>query len=146
MANDEAIAVQDVLTISTVECVDGPCNAGQFLLFFGYRYTLKDAVVTTANCAGLVLRKMRILGYDYQVNIHIASDPVNCVLNLLPEQGRGSLNDCVAHTMTNQNLNGNLGVGFRFVGQVNDRARDSVRHLIRVAGIYFFKHIGPPNV
>ena len=49
----------------------------------------------------------------------------------------------MADAMTNENLYSNLGVNLRIVCDVHYGTGNSVRHLIGMGGIYFFKHNYP---
>lgn len=115
-------------------------NSRECFLLLGHRHTLKDTVVAAADGIFLVTSKMGILGNDDNIVGNTARDTDDGFCHIHIFNGSGSFDDGMADTVTKQNLDRNLGVILYFVCQVNDRPGNSVRHLIGMGGIYFFKH------
>ena len=110
------------------------------LLLIGHRYTLENTVIAAADGIFLITSKMGILGNNHQVNFQVSGDSLHGGSNLISvDGGRGFRND-MADAMTDENLHSDPGVNLSVVCDVHYGTSNSVRHLIGVGGINFFKH------
>ena len=148
LADNQTTAVDDVLAVGLVTGVNAPGDAGELSLLRGHRRALEDPVVAASDRAFLVLREVRVLRDLVVVQHHLAGDPVHRLSDLGSVELDGSLRDDVAGAVPDQHLDGDLRVRLLLVGQVDQRAGDPVGHLVRVAGVDFFKHfaLSPLNL
>ncbi|MPN46593.1 hypothetical protein SDC9_194184 [bioreactor metagenome] len=109
-------------------------------LFFGYRYSLEDAVVSATDLACLVFSKMRILRNFHIIHFHITGYSYNRFTDNLRVQSFGCFADNVTHSVTDKHLNGNLRILVLHIAEIDNGPCNSVRHLIRMARVHFFIH------
>ena len=83
---------------------------------------------------------MDILWNLHIIHREVACNAVNGGGYISPIQRNGGFGNDVAYTVTNQDFYRNAGIFGFLVCQIHQGTGDSVRHLIRVARIYFFKH------
>ena len=106
----------------------------------GHGHSPEDAVISAADAVCLVVGKVTVLRHFRIVHGEISGNAANGGGYIYFVQWSGSFRNDVAHTVTNKDFHRNVGICFFSVCQVNERTGNSVCHLIRVAGIYFFKH------
>ena len=140
LTENEPVAVQNVLPIIGIHGENIPCDLRQRFLFLGHGHSLEDAVIAAADTVCLVIGEVTVLRYFHIVHSEISCNAVNGGSDICLVQHDGSFRNDMAHAVTDEDFYGNTGIGFFSVCQVNNRTGNSVRHLIRVAGIYFFKH------
>ena len=140
LADDEVIAVQNVLSIKWINAVQLFGDIGELLLLFGERYTFEDAVVTAADTVFLIAGEMLVLGILFVVHTHIAGDAMNSSSDIPAVQLYRGLGDDMASAVTDEDFDRNGGVLFLSVCHVHKGTGDTVSHLVRVARIHFFVH------
>lgn len=128
LADDEVIAVQNVLSIKWINAVKLLGNVGELLLLFGERCTFEDAVVTAADAVLLIAEEMLVLGILFVVHTHISRDAVNSVPNLPAVQPDGRFGDDMASAVTDEDFDRNGGVLFLSVCHVHKGTGDTVSH------------------
>ena len=112
----------------------------ELFLLHGYGHSLEDAVIAAADSVCLVVGKVSVLRHFYIVHGEISGNAVNGSGDICLIQHNGGFRNDVAHTVADEDFHGNAGIFCFLVCQVNERTGNSVRHLIRVARIDFFKH------
>ena len=140
LTENEPVAVQDILAVIRIHGENVPCDLRQLFLFLGHRHSLEDTIVTTADTICLIVGEMTVLRHFCIVHSEVSSNAVNSGGDICFVQSNGSFRNDVAHAVTDEDFHSNTRIFCFLVCQVDKRTGDSVRHLIRVARIYFFKH------
>lgn len=83
---------------------------------------------------------MTVLRHFHIVHGEISGNAVDGGGDIRLVQHDGNFRNNVAHAVTDEDFHSDAGIRFFSVCQVDKRPGNSVRHLVRVAGIYFFKH------
>ena len=144
LADDETVTVQDILAVTAVNPVKKYSDVLQLSLFLCDRHSFEDAVVTAAYSVFLVIRKVSVLQHFYIIYDKVPGDTANRRFHIFRREMYRCLRNDMAHAVTEQDFHGNPRVFFLPVCQINESARNSVRHFVRVGGVYFFKHIDIP--
>ena len=141
LADDQTTVGEDVLAVSRVGVVDGAGDTGELTLLLGDGAALEDAVVTAADSGELVAREVGVLRDGEQICEDVlAGDALHDGTDLLHGEGDGGLCDDLAVAVSEQDFHGNAGIFLLCVGVVNDSTCDAVGELVRMGGVYFFKH------
>ena len=140
LTENEPVAVQNVLPIIGIHGENVPRDLRQRFLFLGHGHSLEDAVIAAADTVCLVVGEETVLRHFHIVHGEISGNAVNGSGDTRLVQRNRSFRNDVAHTVADEDFNSDAGIFCFLVCQVNERTGNSVCHLIRVAGIYFFKH------
>ena len=105
-----------------------------------YQSTLEDAVITAADSVCLVVGKVTVLLHFHIVHGEVSGNAVDSGSDFHLVQSNRSFRNDVARAVADEDFNSDAGIFCFLVCQVNKCSGNSVCHLIRVAGIYFFKH------
>ena len=140
LTEDESVTVQNVLPVMVIHGENVPCNLRQLFLLHGYGHSLEDAVIAAADTVCLVVGEVTVLRHFYIVHGEISGNAVDGGNDSCLIQHDGSFRNDVANAVADEDFNGSAGIFCFLVCQVNECSGNSVRHLIRVARIYFFKH------
>ena len=140
LTEDESVTVQNVFAVKGMFGENAPCDLRQLFLLLGHGHSLEDAVISAADAVCLVFGKVTVLRHFHIVHSEVSSNAVNGGGDFLYRNTHRSLRNDVAHAVTDEHFHGDAGIFCFLVCQVNERTGNSVCHLIRVAGIYFFKH------
>ena len=119
---------------------NAPCDLRQLFLLLGHGHSLEDAVIAAADAVCLVIGKVTVLRNFRIVNGKVSCNAVNGGNNLRLVQHDGGFHYDVAHAVADEDFNSDAGIFCFLVCQVDKRTGNPVRHLVRVARIYFFKH------
>ena len=141
LADDQAVAIQNVLSVTGIFCIDGMSNGGELFLLLRQRRALKDAVVATADTLRLVCGQVLVLRYLAVVHNHAV--PGNAGDGVLHESGGdmyGCLRDDMTHTVADEDFHGDSGISLHGIGVVHQRAGDAIRQLVGMGRIHFLDH------
>ena len=117
-----------------------PCDFGQLFLLLGHGHSLEDAVIAAADAVCLVVSKVTVLRHFHIVHSEVSGNAMNGGGHICLIQLDGGFCNDVAHAVTDEDFHSDARIFCFLVCQVDKSTGDSVRHLIRVARIYFFKH------
>ena len=140
LTENEPVTVQNVLPIIGIHGENVPCDLRELFLLLGHGHSFEDAVVTAADTVCLVIGEVTVLRYFHIVHGKVSGNAVNYGGDICLVQHDGSFRNNVAHAVADEYLHSDAGIFCFLVCQVNERTGNSVCHLVRVAGIYFFKH------
>ena len=140
LTEDKPVAIQNVLAVIGIHGENVPCDLRQRFLLFGHRHSLEDAVIAAVDAVCLVIGEVTVLRHFHIVHGEVSGNAVNGGSYIRLVHHNGSFRNDVAHAVADENFHGNARIVFFSVCQVNECSGYSVRHLIRVARIYFFKH------
>ena len=140
LTEDEPVTVQNVLPVMGMHGENVPCDLRQLFLLLGHGHSFEDAIVTAADAVCLVIGKVTVLRHFRIVHGEISGNAVSGGNNLRLVQHDGGFHYDVAHTVADEDFNSDAGIFCFLVCQVDKRTGNPVRHLVRVARIYFFKH------
>ena len=74
LANDQPVAIKDVLTVIRIVLIHNLCDLSEVFLFWCHRCAFEDAVVSAADLIFLVIGKMHILWNDLIIHTYITRD------------------------------------------------------------------------
>ena len=146
LAEDQPCLVNDVLPIRRVSVIHTFCDLAECFLLLRDRHPFEDAVVAAADSFCLVIGKTSVLRHFHIIQVQIPADTLHNGIHLIQRDVYGTLRDDVADTVADENLHSNPGIFFFSVRRIHQSAGDTVRHLIRVARIYFLKHGFTPSL
>ena len=115
-------------------------NLAEGFLLLRDRHSFEDTVVAAADSFCLVVGKASVLRHFHIIRVQIPADTLHNGVHLILRNVYGTLRDDVTDTVADEDFHGNPGIFFFSVRRIHQGAGDAVRHLIRVARIYFFKH------
>ena len=104
------------------------------------RHPFEHAIIAAAEAMLLIVREPLVLRHDTDIRTNRTRDSEYSSRYVRFGYIGCGFNNRVAHAVTYKNLYSDFGVGFHAIREINDCARDSVRHLIRVARTDFFDH------
>ena len=137
LAEDEPVAVQNVLPVSGVSFVDGAGDAGELLLLRCDTHSFEDAVVAAAKTVTLVVGEMCILSDLGVIKREVTGDTVDDAFDVLSRQMRRCLRNDVTNMMTEQDFDCDARVGLLRIGKVDQGSGDAVCDFIRMGRIHF---------
>ena len=145
LADDQALAAQNVFAVTAVVGIDGPGDGREPDLLICHGHALEDAVVSAADLGRLVCGEVRVLGHFDIIRHDIGpGDAFHRFFDKIRRDSHGSLRDDIADAMANQNLDCDAGILFPRVGVVDKGSGNAVGQLVGVRGIYFLKHFFHP--
>ena len=122
------------------------CNLAECFLLLRDRHPLEDAVVAAADSFCLIPGKASVLRHFHIIRVQIPADALHNGIHLIQRNVYGTLRNDVADAVTDEDFHSDPGIFFFPVRRIHQSAGDTVRHLIRVLWIYFFKHDFTPSL
>ena len=141
LAEDQAVAVQNVFSVAAVGFIELLGDGGELLLLIGHRNAFEDAIIAAVNAADLVVSQMFILRNLTVVHQQVPSDTGNRRRHLIRREGHRGFGDNMADAVADQDLDSDLRVIFFLIRKVDKSTGDAVGYLIGMRRVYFFKHI-----
>nr|DAK40850.1 MAG TPA: hypothetical protein [Caudoviricetes sp.] len=141
LADNQSVAVQNVLAVTGMFCIDGMGDGGELFLLLRQRHALEDAVVSAADALRLICSQMLILRYLAVVHDHAFTGDAGH--GILYEGGRdmyGGFRNDVADAMPNEDFHGDTGISLYGIGVLHQRAGDAIRQLVGMGRIHFLDH------
>ena len=146
LADDQALAVQNVFPITTVLGIDVLGDAGQLFLLPGHRHTFEDAIVAAAETVLLIPGQMAILRHLDVIHGYLPGDALDSGSHFEDRQGDVRLHNDVADAVAQKNLHGDTGIVDLGVSEIDQRSGNAVTQLVGMGGVDFFKHNDSPSI
>ena len=109
-------------------------------MLFRWCRAFEDSGVAAAHTALLIISQVRVLLGGVEVEFYRSGYSSHDGVDLGGVELLATLNHHGGASVPDEHLHGHFGVVTLGVGQIYDCTGDAVGHLVRVAGIYFFKH------
>ena len=146
LTEDQPCLINDVLPIRGICVKHTFSDLTEGFLLLRDRHPLEDAIVAAADSFCLVPGKASVLRHFHIIRVQIPADTLHDGVHLVLQDVYRTLRDDVADAVTEQNLHSDPGIFLFPVRRIHQSAGDTVRHLIRVARIYFLKHGFTPSL
>ena len=148
LADNEIKTVNDVFSVRGEYRIQISCDVRQHVLLDRDGHALEDTIISTAQSVLLIPGEDRILPHLMVIEDDAFSgDALHGLSNVFHGKVDGSLCDHMAHAVSDEHLHGDLRVLFLRVCQIHKRACNTICDLVRVRGVYFFKHLCfPPRI
>ena len=146
LAEDEPCSVNNVLPIRGISVIHTFCNLAEGFLLLRDRHPLEDTVVAAADSFCLVIGKVSVLRHFHIIQVQIPADTLHNGIHLIQRDVYGTLRNDVADAVADEDFHSDPGIFLFPIRRIHQSAGDTVRHLIRVARIYFLKHGFTPSL